>query len=152
MKRNVEDSRIKGIEIGFNLCANNQKQLHDENTCSGTECAVEVPKGCKKGDHVGIFHTHASASSKPSIRDIANAYRIGMNCIGSAEEKIIKCYIRKHTTPTREGLENIIAAMIRYESPLFLPKISPEEDIKKYREWVKVRKDLKEHYLNTIDI
>lgn len=151
MKRNIEDSRIKDIEVGFNLCAKNNI-LHDENSCIGTECSVEIPKGCTRGEHVGLFHTHASASSKPSIRDVANAYQMGINCIGSVEENSIKCYTRKDKTPNREDIENIIAAMISYEFPLLLSKISPEEDIKNYQKWVKVRNDLNNQYLNTVDV
>lgn len=151
MKETVSHSRTKDIEVGFNLCTENGN-LHDENQCIGTECSVYIPKGCTKGKHVGGFHTHPHSSSKPSIRDIANAYQNGMECIGSVEENGIKCYIRKDTTPAREGLKNIIAAMIRYENPLLLSKIPPEEDIENYRKWLKVRKDLKEHYLNTVDV
>lgn len=150
MKRKVEDSRIKDIEIGFNLCAENS-DLHEENPCTGTVCAVDIPKGCAKGRHVGLFHTHTYTSSEPSIQDIANAYQIGINCIGSTEEKDIKCYIRKDAIPTRENLETILSALVIYESPLHLSKI-PEEDIKNYQKWVKVRNDLKKHYLNTVEI
>lgn len=150
MKRNVEDSRIKDIEVGFNLCAENGN-LHDENPCVGIECAVDIPKGCTRGKYVGLFHTHPHNSSEPSIQDIANAYQIGINCIGSTEEKNIKCYIRKDTIHTRKDLENIIAALVRYESPLHLSEI-PEEDKKDYQKWMKVRNDLKRHYLNTVEI
>ena len=150
MKRNVEDSRTKDIEVGFNLCAENGN-LHDENPCVGTECSVDIPKGCTRGKHVGLFHTHSNTSSEPSIQDIANAYHIGINCIGSTEEKCIKCYIRKDATHARENLETIIAALVRYESPLHLSKI-PEEDTKNYKKWINVRNDLKKHYLNTVEI
>jgi len=150
MKRKVEDSRIKDIEVGFNLCTENGN-LHDENPCTGTTCAVDIPKGCAKGRHVGLFHTHTYTSSEPSIQDIANTYQIGINCIGSTKEKNIKCYVRKDAAPTRENLETIVSALIRYESPLHLSEI-PEEDIKNYRKWIKVRNDLKRHYLNTVEI
>lgn len=140
MKRKVEYSRIKDIEIGFNLCVENGN-LHDENPCTGTACAVEIPKGCIIGRHVGIFHTHPSASSEPSIQDILNAYQMGMNCIGSVKEKSIKCYIRKDAVPIREDLETI----------LHLSKI-PEKDIRNYKALMKVTDDLKKHYLNTIEI
>lgn len=152
MKRSVEYSRIKDVEVGFNLCTNNRQQLHDEKLCEGTECSVDIPKACNEGEHVGLFHTHPHSSSKPSIRDIANAYQFGIGCVGSVEENNIKCYVRKDKTPKREGLENIIAAMIRYESPLLLSNIPPEEDIENYRKWLKARKNLSEHYLHTVDV
>lgn len=150
MKRKVEDSRIKDIEVGFNLCTENGN-LHDENPCTGTECAVDIPKGCTRGKHVGLFHTHPHMNSEPSIQDIANAYQIGINCIGSTEEKGIKCYVRKDAVSTMENLETIVTALIRYESPLHLSEL-PEEDIKNYKAWIKVRNDLKKHYLNTVEI
>jgi proteasome lid subunit RPN8/RPN11 len=150
MKKNIEESRIKDIEIGFNLCTENGN-LHDENPCTGAQCSVDIPKGCNKGRYVGLFHTHPHSSSEPSIQDIANAYQIGINCIGSTEEKNIKCYVRKDASPTRENLETIVSALIRYESPLHLSEI-PEEDIKNYRKWIKVRNDLKRHYLHTVEI
>lgn len=149
MKRKVEDSRIKDIEFGFNLCAENGN-LHDENPCTGTACAVDIPKGCTRGKHVGLFHTHTHTNSEPSIQDIANAYLIGINCIGSTEEKSIKCHIRKDAIYTIENLETIVSSLIRYESPLHLSEI-PEEDIKNYNAWIKVRNDLKKHYLNTVE-
>ncbi len=151
MKDTVIHSRTKDIEIGFNLCTENGN-LHDENPCEGIECAVDIHKGCKKGEYVGLFHTHVSASSKPSIRDIVNTYQAGIGCIGSVEEKSIKCYIRKDKASKREGLENIVAAMIRYENPLLSSEIPPEEDIENYRKWLQVRKDLREHYLRTVEV
>jgi hypothetical protein len=150
MKRKVEDSRLKDIEVGFNLCEENGI-LHDENPCTGTECAVDIPKGCTRGKHVGLFHTHSYTSSEPSIQDIANAYQFGINCVGSTEEKGIKCYVRKDKTYKIEDLKTIIAALVRYESPLHLSEI-PEEDVKNYQKWIKVRNDLKKYYLHTIDI
>lgn len=150
MKESIDLSRIKDIEIGFNLCEEND-QLHDENYCTGAECSVDIPKGCSKGIHIGLFHTHSQTGSEPSIMDIANAYLIGMSCIGSTEEKSIKCHIRKDKNYTQKGLENIITAMIRFEQPLHLSEF-PEEDIKNYKRWIKVRNDIKKQYLKTIDI
>lgn len=152
MKKNVDYSRFENIEFGFNLCSDNQKVLHDEKPCLGNECSVSIPKGCEKGEHVGIFHTHASSSSKPSILDILNAYKLSINCIGSTEEKGIKCYIRKDKIYKIEERDNIIAAMARYESPLLSSNIPPEDDIENYRRWTKVRKELIQHYLNTVDV
>ena len=131
MKSKIEESRLKDAEIGFNLCTTNGN-LHDENLCIGTECAVDIPKGCSRGKYVGLFHTHPHSSSKPSIQDIANAYQIGINCIGSTDDMKIKCYIRKESIPTRKDLETIIAALVRYEYPLHLSEY-PEEDIKNYQ-------------------
>lgn len=155
MKKNVEYSRFENIEFGFNLCSDNQKDqkiLHDEKPCLGNECSVDIPKGCEKGEHVGIFHTHASSSSKPSIRDILNAYKLSINCIGSTEEDSIKCYVRKDNTYKIEERDNIIAAMTIYESPLLSSNIPPEKDIENYRRWTKARKELTEHYLSTIEV
>ena len=142
MKVKIEDSRFKNIEVGFNLCTENGT-IHDESPCTGTECSIRIPKGCKRGKHVGLFHTHPHTSSEPSIHDIANAYYIGISCIGSTEEKDIKCYVRKDKNYTKEGLENIIATSIRYESTSNI--------IQDHKKLIKVRNDLKNQYLNTID-
>lgn len=151
MKKNVDYSRFENIEFGFNLCSGSLKQLHDEKPCLGT-CSVSIPKGCDKGEQVGIFHTHAGSSSKPSILDILNAYKLSINCIGSTEEKDIKCYVRKDKTYKIEERDNIIAAMTIYESPLLSSNIPPEKDIENYRKWTKARKELTEHYLNTVNV
>ncbi len=158
MKRYTIDSKTKNIEIGFNLCSDKQNHLlvlHDEKPCSGSECTLDIPKGCNSGKHVGLFHTHVSASSKPSIQDILNAYYFGINCIGSVDERNIKCYVRKDTIPTRENIESITLSIVRYENPL-LPhtssKVSPEEDIENYRKWKNVRNDLTKRYLNDIEV
>jgi hypothetical protein len=154
MKKNVEYSRFENIEFGFNLCSDNQKGqklLHDEKPCLGDQCSVDIPKGCDKGEHVGLFHTHATASSKPSIRDILNAYKLSINCIGSVEEDSIKCYMRKDKIYKTEERDNIVAAMARYESPLLSVNIPPEDIKEYYKKWEKVREELTEHYLDTID-
>lgn len=150
MKESVDKSRKKDVEIGFNLCEEND-QLHDEKNCIGEQCSVDVPKGCFNGKHVGLFHTHSRTSSEPSIMDIANAYLIGMNCIGSTEERSIKCYIRKDKDYVIEGLEKIITAKIRFEDPLHLSEF-PEKDIENYKKWLKVRREIKTQFLKTIDI
>ena len=166
MKKNVDYSRFENIEFGFNLCSDSnnledqkgqegqkgQKLLHDEKQCLGNECSIDIPKGCEKGDHVGLFHTHAGSSSKPSILDILNAYKLSINCIGSTEENNIKCYVRKDKTYKTEERDNIIAAMISYEHPLLLSNIPPEEDIENYRKWTKARKELTLQYLNTVEV
>lgn len=143
MKIKIEDSRFAATEVGFNLCAEDGT-IHDEHPCIGTECSIYIPKGCTRGKQVGLFHTHPYTSSEPSISDIANAYHIGINCIGSTEEKSIKCYTRKDINHTKEGLETIIAASIRYEPPSNI--------IRNYEKLIKVRNELKKHYLNTIDV
>ncbi len=150
MKESVDQSRKKDVEIGFNLCEENC-QLHDEKYCIGSQCSVDVPKGCSKGKHVGMFHTHSNTSSEPSINDIVGAYIIGMQCIGSTEERSIKCHVRKDKNYTQQGLENIVAALIRFEQPLHLSEY-PEEDIENYKKWLKVRREIKTRYLKTIDI
>ncbi len=172
MKMYTIDSKDKDIETGFNLCADNEthdpnnkhktlnkhKILHDEKHCSGSECTLDIPKGCEKGEHIGLFHTHVSASSKPSIQDIFNAYYFGINCIGSVDERNIKCYIRKDKIPTKENIESIKSSIIRYENPLLPPAssklstLTPEEDIENYKKWTKVRNDLTEHYLHKIEV
>lgn len=151
MRDKIQESRAKDIEIGFNLCTENADNLlHDETHCTGVQCSVDIPKGCIRGKHVGLFHTHHSGSSKPSIQDIANAYQIGINCIGSTEEEDVKCYIRKNEY-TREGFETIVTAMIRYEEPLHLSQYS-EEDIKNYRRWIANRNILLDRYLRQQNI
>ena len=152
MKKNVEYSKFENIEFGFNLCNQKGQQiLHDENPCVGNECSIDIPKGCKEGEHVGLFHTHAGSSSKPSIQDILNAYKLSINCIGSTEEKDIKCYVRKGKTYKTEERDNIIVAMARYESPLLSFNI-PLEDVKEYyRKWGKDRKELTEQYFHTVE-
>ena len=150
MNVSIEFSKSNNIEVGFNLCTeNSNKQLHDEAHCSGAECSVDIPKGCNRGQQVGLFHTHPAGNSKPSIQDIANAYQIGANCIGSTEG--IKCYLRKDNLPSRKGLETIISALIIYESPLHKSK-NREEFIKSFERWTNIRNDLRKQFLNTIDI
>jgi hypothetical protein len=152
MKDYINYSRYENIEFGFNLCSGSQKLLHDENQCLGNECSIDIPKGCKKGEHVGVFHTHTGAISKPSIRDILNAYKLGINCIGSTEENDIKCYVRKDKIAKREELYNIRATMTIYESPLLSANIPKEKFIENYKRWANVSKELTEYYFNTITI
>lgn len=155
MKKNVDNSRFENIEFGFNLCSDDQKGqkvLHDEKPCLGNECSVDIPIGCEKGEHVGLFHTHVTASSKPSIRDILNTYKMSINCIGSVEEDSIKCYVRKDKSYKIEERNNIIAAMMIYESPLLSSNIPPEKDIENYKKWTKARKELTQHYLSTVEV
>lgn len=150
MRDNIDQSRLKSVEFGFNLCEENG-ELHDENQCSGTECSIDILKGCSKGKHAGLFHSHPHMSSEPSIQDILNTYYVGIGCIGSTEEDVIKCYVRNDKNYTQEGLMTITAGLIRYESPLLLSQYS-REDITKYKKWLKARSDLKKSYLHTVDV
>ena len=153
MKSDVEYSRSNGVEAGFNLCTENSgNTLHDESHCTGAECSVDIPKKCKKGKSVGNFHTHTSSDSEPSIQDMASAYLMGTNCIGSIGEKDIKCYVRKDKNYSMKELETIVTALLRYEDPLHISDPPKEEDIENYKKWNSVRNELKKHYFNTIDV
>jgi len=145
MKDKIEDARIKDVEVGFNLCAEDN-ELYDESHCVGTECEIEMPEKCSRGTKVGIFHTH-SESLQPSMSDIAHAYKFGMNCIGTVETKKIRCHIRKDKTHNEKDRESIISNIVRFEDPL-----SYREDLESYRRWIRARNILQDKYLNFIDI
>lgn len=149
MKDKIEEAKIRDVEVGFNICAENG-QLHDESHCVGTECEIEMPETCLKGTKVGIFHTHAE-SLEPSITDIFHSYAFGINCIGSIEKKKIRCHIRKDKIPNPKDMKVIESNILRFEEPLLTFK-GTEKDIENYRRWIRVRNDLKKDYLNTIDI
>lgn len=149
MKDKIQEAKIKDIEIGFNLCSDNS-QLHDESLRTGTEYELRMPDTCSKGRKVGSFHTHVE-STDPSIMDIYDTYRFGIGCIGSIEEKKIKCHIRKDKTPKQEDMEIIKSNITKFEEPLFT-LVNPEKAGENYLKWILTRSELKNRYLNTIDI
>lgn len=149
MKDKIQEAKIKDIEIGFNLCSDNN-QLHDESLRTATEYELRMPDTCSKGRKVGSFHTHVE-STDPSITDIYSIYKSGMQCIGSTREKKIRCYIRKDKTPRQEDIEIIRSNMTKFEEPLFT-LVNPEKAGENYWKWILTRSELKNRYLDTIDI
>lgn len=147
MKTGIEKAKTINKEAGFLLCSDNE-ELHDESQCIGTECELEMPLTCSKGRKVGTFHTHTE-STDPSIMDIYDIYKFGIGCIGSTEQKKIKCHIRKDKIPRLEAVDVIRSSVAQFEEPLF---VKPEIDTKSYWEWVRAKRGLKRLYLDTIDI
>lgn len=147
MKTGVEKAKTINKEVGFLLCSDNE-ELHDDSQCIGNECELAMPLTCSKGRKVGSFHAHTE-STDPSIRDIYDTYKFGIGCIGSTEQKKIKCHIRKDKTPKPEDIEIIRSSIEKFEEPLF---VRSEIDTKSYWEWIRIRGRLRRQYLDTVDI
>lgn len=97
----IDESKEKGIEIGFALCKESFKEtLNDKDTCFGSRCTMAATKCDKSETKIGGFHTHPISDSSPSIGDVENAYLYGVECIGGTTDKKVKCLIRKSSYKT----------------------------------------------------
>lgn len=94
MKDKIAETRDKEIELGFSLCRTKSNIIRTGDDCTGTECKLESLKECRIGSYIGGYHTHPKGTTKPSITDLATAYNIGVECIGSVKEDDIKCIVR----------------------------------------------------------
>lgn len=98
MKSLLDDSKKKSIEHGFDLCVGKRERiLKAENPCIGDKCQVELLGRCKENENlVGCYHTHPPPfSSRPSLDDLSIGLNYGINCIGTAKEDNIICYVKK---------------------------------------------------------
>lgn len=103
MKELIHES--KEIEHGAILCMEKgTKKINLRNTCKGTECDVEIEKGCPNGEiEFGEFHTHPQTplpahypddipSSGDWLNWITNEYNL--SCLGT--KNVLNCYQPKY--------------------------------------------------------
>jgi hypothetical protein len=117
MKQKIKKTETIGREHGFNLChIEGIKELKDDTHCIGTACSLPLDKTCKIGKKVGTFHTHPTGDSTPSLPDLWGGYYYGVECIGSAEDKKIACYIRKDKEQDPKTNRIFAANVTRFKS------------------------------------
>lgn len=153
MKNKIEESKKKGLELGFNLYTKEDtKELQDTSHCIGMACEITMDKTCQnKGNYVGRFHAHPTMSSLPSIQDLAVGHEEGMTCVGGASDNKIRCYTRKERVIFRPTLEFIKSTRDIYEKPA--RKVKEDERRKALqKELSRARKFIQDNHFNTINI
>ncbi len=106
MKNLLDKTKKDRLEKGFDLCLNNNKELIARNICSGSSCEVDRKAECEKGEILkGGYHTHIPGlSSRPSLHDLLIGLQYGMECIGTAKDNTIKCYVKKQFSSKEESI------------------------------------------------
>lgn len=96
MKQLAKKTAESGKEIGARICKQNGKLKLGE-TVTGEEIIDVVWPSCEKGEDVGRFHTHPSASRCPSLADQLSTVVEGnkLECIGSAKngDSDFRCWL-----------------------------------------------------------
>jgi len=120
--------------------------LKPGNECSGSECSVLPIQECQTGTYVGGYHTHPLGSAEPSIADLRSAYIHDVECVGSVQEDIIKCFIRNgYRNPQDE--KAIISTVEKVEDPL--PAIISEEQ---HKIWKNARDEILSKHFQVVDV
>lgn len=147
MRLKIEETRQKNIELGFGLCRMKYvNTLKPGDDCSGDECSILPIQECRTGTYVGGYHTHPSGTAEPSIADLRNAYIHDVECVGSAKEEDIKCFIRTgHRNPQDE--KDIISTVKEIEEPL--PAIINEEQ---HKIWKSARDEILVKHFQVVEI
>lgn len=148
MKVKVEETKLKKVELGFGLCHPKRTNvLTAGEDCTGSQCALEPPRECDIGTFIGGFHTHPrTGSDDPSISDLSIAYTHDVECIGSAIDDKIKCYLKSGSKiPDEEERINKLSKEI--EEPL-----GEKPTIEEYEKWRNIRNDILNKYFKAIDI
>lgn len=94
MRNTIKEGQTKGIEMAFDLCADEKNVIKTIHKVSWEETSVMAIGVCPKGrPAIGAFHTHSHVQQKvvPSVSDILGTYKM-IECIGASEE--IKCFLR----------------------------------------------------------
>lgn len=160
MKKKLVKTEKVRRELGFNLCqVEGSNQLQDDTHCIGSDCRIALEKTCKVGKKVGLFHTHpgnGEGTSGPSLSDLENAYYYGMNCVGGATDKKIKCYVRKDKEFSTKDYKTIRYYREKYSHLSKVHHITSEKGrqmvLAKFRERDYAIDALKKSYFNTVDI
>ena len=144
MKERIEETKKARVELGFGLCRLKSNIVRSGEECTGEKCMILVREICPQaGLYVGGFHTHPTASAKPSIADLLHAYRNDVECIGSVKEDKIQCYIRvEPKNPQTE--EKFREAKIIEDRE----KTSRED----YQEYIRIRDELLGKHFKEIEI
>lgn len=146
MKTKIEETKNKKIELGFDLCRTKTNILIAGDECTGTECVIEHKPKCIAGLHIGGYHTHPKGGSGPSIADLIGAYRNDVECVGSARDNDIKCYVRIGRKKP-EDEQRIVMASKEIEEPM-----GPVAKTEEYQKWIKVRDDILNKHFMKIDV
>lgn len=147
MKLKIEETKLKKIELGFQLCRmKNINTLKSGNECSGDKCSITQTRDCPTGLFVGGYHTHPTGTAEPSIADLRSAYANDVECVGSVEENFIRCFLRIGDRKPQDE-KDIISKFKEIEEPL------PETlNTEQYQIWKSARDDLWTKHFQTVDV
>lgn len=143
----IEETKQKKIELGFGLCRMKYvNTLKPGIECTGNECSIVQAPECPTGLYVGGFHTHPEGAAEPSIADLKNAYINDVECVGSAQETTVRCFVRTgHRKPQDE--KDIISKFKEVEEP-FPKEVSKEQ----YERWKSVRDEILTKHFQEVDV
>lgn len=147
MKVKIAETKEKNIELGFGLCRLKfVNTLTPGSECVGNDCSIVQWPTCPVGLYVGGYHTHPTGGVQPSIADLRNAYINDIECVGSAKENAIRCFVR---SGPRESIDEkkITAIFEEVEKPL--PGVLSKEE---YERWANARNDILDKHFKTVDV
>lgn len=147
MRVKIQETKEKKLEVGFGLCRLGKSNIIKAgDTCIGTECELTRTKECNIGLYTGGFHTHPTGSTNPSIADLLGAYFDEVECIGSATDDKIKCFVRAGPFIQEEN-KKIIDLSNKVESDL---KANPNSET--YQRWVDARNEILSQHFKEIEV
>ncbi len=147
MKLKIEETRQKKIELGFGLCSMKFVNILKPGIeCSGDECSIIRVPGCPTGTYVGGYHTHPEGPAEPSIADLKTAYVNDVECVGSAKEDTIRCFVRIGQRKKQD--EKTIISKLK-EVAESLPKTIRKEQ---YDIWKNARDEILTKYFQAVDV
>jgi len=160
LKRN---ERVKR-ELGFSLFQKNN-MLIDRWHCTGNKGCISPSDKCINGEElVGGFHTHPDDNSDPSLGDMQNAYREGLECIGGFLDQKIVCYVRKdkfdkaHLDDISQAREKVVYLLnskkaAEKDKSKYLTESRRLEIINEYKETLRREKNrILEKYFEVIEL
>jgi hypothetical protein len=147
MMLKIEETKQRNIELGFGLCrmkyVNTLKPGHE---CEGNECSIVQMPECPTGLYIGGYHTHPEGPAEPSIADLKNAYINDVECVGSAQENAVRCFVRMgYRKPQDE--KYIIDKFKEVEEP-FSKSVSNEQ----YQRWKNARDEILNKHFQAVDV
>ena len=147
MRLKIEETKQKKIELGFGLCRMKfVNTLKSGNECLGDKCSIVQMPECPTGLYVGGYHTHPTGAAEPSIADLKNAYANDVECVGSAEENAIRCFVRIGNRKN-EDEKDIISKFKEVEEP-FPETVSKEQ----YQIWKNTRDEILSKHFQTVNV
>lgn len=145
MINKIQETKEKRLEVGFGLCRlKNTNIIRAGGSCTGTECEITQPRECLTGSYVGGFHTHPMTDADPSIADLLNAYVNDVECIGSAIDSNIKCFVRigPFVQKDKEDMDDL-SKSVEFPGRLY----TTEE----YQKWKNARDEIMNKHFQEVD-
>lgn len=107
-------------EAGFTMCARKTDNIIEvKNVTTEFSEKVRLKTNCPTGFiSIGTYHTHPTRSSRASGTDLANTCDHIADCIGSAEDNKIKCYIKRKDTDNIDCTKNLNEFVSLVENPI----------------------------------